>query len=212
MTTDTATAERHATGRADESAATTANSVASHDDNIARTPNKNWSILPRVLLLIIGLVILAAEILVAVRLGSASLSVEDVWDAVVSGVFQLPVEETFRKTFTVIFALRFPRVLLAVLAGAALATSGVVMQALLRNPLVSPFTLGVSPAAAFGAALTILVLSQRGISAPSQLVALGALVSALAVSALVLGLSKTRASSTATLLLLGIAMTQLFEA
>jgi iron complex transport system permease protein len=138
--------------------------------------------------------------------------VEDVWDAVVSGVFQLPVEETFRKTFTVIFALRFPRVLLAVLAGAALATSGVVMQALLRNPLVSPFTLGVSPAAAFGAALTILVLSQRGISAPSQLVALGALVSALAVSALVLGLSKTRASSTATLLLLGIAMTQLFEA
>ncbi|MDN6000430.1 FecCD family ABC transporter permease, partial [Bifidobacterium crudilactis] len=142
----------------------------------------------------------------------ASLSVEDVWDAVVSGVFQLPVEETFRKTFTVIFALRFPRVLLAVLAGAALATSGVVMQALLRNPLVSPFTLGVSPAAAFGAALTILVLSQRGISAPSQLVALGALVSALAVSALVLGLSKTRASSTATLLLLGIAMTQLFEA
>ncbi|MDN6272222.1 MAG: iron ABC transporter permease, partial [Bifidobacterium crudilactis] len=158
------------------------------------------------------LVILAAEILVSVRLGSASLSVEDVWDAVVSGVFQLPVEETFRKTFTVIFALRFPRVLLAVLAGAALATSGVVMQALLRNPLVSPFTLGVSPAAAFGAALTILVLSQRGISAPSQLVALGALVSALAVSALVLGLSKTRASSTATLLLLGIAMTQLFEA
>ncbi|MDN6235086.1 MAG: iron ABC transporter permease, partial [Bifidobacterium crudilactis] len=156
--------------------------------------------------------ILAAEILVSVRLGRASLSVEDVWDAVVSGVFQLPVEETFRKTFTVIFALRFPRVLLAVLAGAALATSGVVMQALLRNPLVSPFTLGVSPAAAFGAALTILVLSQRGISAPSQLVALGALVSALAVSALVLGLSKTRASSTATLLLLGIAMTQLFEA
>ncbi|MCI1217919.1 MAG: iron ABC transporter permease [Bifidobacterium crudilactis] len=212
MTTDTATAERHATGHVDESAATTANSLASHDDNINRTPNKNWSILPRVLLLIIGLVILAAEILVSVRLGSASLSMEDVWDAVVSGVFQLPVEETFRKTFTVIFALRFPRVLLAVLAGAALATSGVVMQALLRNPLVSPFTLGVSPAAAFGAALTILVLSQRGISAPSQLVALGALVSALAVSALVLGLSKTRASSTATLLLLGIAMTQLFEA
>jgi iron complex transport system permease protein len=174
--------------------------------------NKHWSILPKVLLLLAALIVLGGEILVSVKLGSANLSFADIWNAILSGVFQLPVDESFKKTFTIVFGLRLPRVLLAVLAGAALAISGVVMQALLRNPLVSPFTLGVSPAAAFGAALTILILSRRGISAPSHLVALGALLSALAVSALVLGLSRARASSTATLLLLGIAMTQLFEA
>ncbi|MCH4160759.1 MAG: iron ABC transporter permease [Bifidobacterium sp.] len=212
MSSDTALAEDHTQRRRDQSTTTTPRAAVSQAENTSPKSKKNWSVLPKVLLLIIGLIVLGAEIIVSVKLGSANLSLSDVWNAVVSGIFQLPVEETFKKTFTVVFALRFPRVLLAVLAGAALAISGVVMQALLRNPLVSPFTLGVSPAAAFGAALTILVLSQRGISAPSQLVALGALISALAVSALVLGLSKTRASSTATLLLLGIAMTQLFEA
>ncbi|MBN1107482.1 MAG: iron ABC transporter permease [Bacteroidales bacterium] len=57
----------------------------------------------------------------------------------------------------IIFNLRLPRILAAILSGAALSVSGVVMQSILRNPLGSPFTLGLSNAAAFGAALAVIL-------------------------------------------------------
>ena len=56
---------------------------------------------------------------------------------------------------TIILKSRLPRILMALITGISLAISGVIMQGLLRNPLVSPFTLGVSSAASFGAAMTI---------------------------------------------------------
>ncbi len=56
---------------------------------------------------------------------------------------------------TIIINERVPRTLLCLLTGVSLAAAGTVMQGLLRNPLVSPFTLGVSTAASFGAAITI---------------------------------------------------------
>ena len=84
------------------------------------------------------------------------------------------------------------------------------MQGLLRNPLVSPFTLGVSPAAAFGAALVITLAGTQQL--PAWATIAGAMVMALTVSAVVLGIATARRMAVATLLLLGIAMTQIFEA
>lgn len=55
----------------------------------------------------------------------------------------------------IILDIRLPRIVLAGLAGMALATSGATLQAVLRNPLVDPFILGISSGAAFGCALTI---------------------------------------------------------
>lgn len=55
----------------------------------------------------------------------------------------------------ILLNLRIPRVLLGFLAGAGLATAGVVMQALLRNPLATPFTLGVSSGASFGVVIAL---------------------------------------------------------
>src|SRR6187431_1192769 len=55
----------------------------------------------------------------------------------------------------IFFVARLPRVLAAALVGSALAAAGVVFQALLRNPLATPFTLGVSSGAALGAMLAI---------------------------------------------------------
>ncbi|MBQ9968144.1 MAG: iron ABC transporter permease [Oscillospiraceae bacterium] len=85
--------------------------------------------------------------------------------AVGVGSIQIPIAEILR-TFvgrgdplsrTAILNIRLPRVVAAVLVGAALASSGVVMQCVLRNPLASASTLGVSQGAAFGAALGIVV-------------------------------------------------------
>lgn len=61
---------------------------------------------------------------------------------------------------TVIFNIRLPRILLAMLVGAALSISGATLQGIFRNPLVSPFILGLSSGAAFGAALSIAVFPQ----------------------------------------------------
>ncbi len=61
-------------------------------------------------------------------------------------------------TTQIVMQIRMPRVLAALLAGFALSVSGAVMQSILRNPLASPFTLGISGAAAFGAAFAIVVL------------------------------------------------------
>ncbi len=57
----------------------------------------------------------------------------------------------------IVVGFRLPRIFLAILTGISLAVAGTVMQGLLRNPLVSPFTLGMSSAASFGAALAIVL-------------------------------------------------------
>lgn len=57
----------------------------------------------------------------------------------------------------IVTGFRLPRIFLAILTGASLAVAGAVMQGLLRNPLVSPFTLGLSSAASFGAAIAIVI-------------------------------------------------------
>ncbi|RCV48149.1 FecCD family ABC transporter permease [Marinitenerispora sediminis] len=165
----------------------------------------------RGLTLLLGVAVSLLAVGWCVTVGTSGATLADVWHAVRLSVFGGVLTAEFEQTFTIITNLRLPRALLAFAAGAALSLAGVVMQGLLRNPLVSPFTLGVSPAAAFGASLAILATGGAAGSA-SWLVVGSALAAALAVSALVLGLASARSMSTATLLLLGIALTQLFEA
>ncbi|MDY3339336.1 iron ABC transporter permease [Riemerella anatipestifer] len=64
-------------------------------------------------------------------------------------------EQEFSIANNIIFNIRFPRVLLTFMIGSALSSSGVVLQAVLRNPLVDSYILGISSAAAFGAALAM---------------------------------------------------------
>ncbi|MPV51451.1 iron chelate uptake ABC transporter family permease subunit [Pseudactinotalea sp. HY160] len=143
--------------------------------------------------------------------GSSGVSLPDaaraVWLRIAGGV----LEPDFAQTYGIIADLRLPRALLALTAGAGLSLAGAVMQGLLRNPLVSPFTLGVSPAAAFGASAAIL-LSGGALGGSSPVVMFSALIASGVVTLLVLGLASARKMAVATLLLLGIAMTQLFEA
>lgn len=111
----------------------------------------------------------------------------------------------------IFWQLRLPRVLAGFLAGAGLAIGGAAFQALFRNPLATPFTLGVAGGAAFGVALA----SRLGIGI--ALVGVGvnsaaALVGALLAVAVVWGLTHLRpAFSTMVLLLAGVAMSFFFS-
>jgi len=107
--------------------------------------------------------------------------------------------------------IRLPRVLTAFLAGAALAISGMVFQALFRNPLATPYTLGVSTGAALGAAVLIhlgLSFSMLGISGLS----IASFVGAMAAVSFVYFLSRLKRSfSAASLLLAGVAVNFFFS-
>ncbi len=111
----------------------------------------------------------------------------------------------------IFYKIRVPRVAAAFLAGAALATAGMAFQAMFRNPLATPFTLGVSSGAALGAALGIYLgatFSLIGIPGTSW----AALAGALAAIGLVYGLTRTRQGfSAATLLLAGVAVSFFFS-
>jgi len=108
--------------------------------------------------------------------------------------------------------LRIPRVLMAYLAGTALATSGMVFQAMFRNPLATPFTLGVSSGAALGAAIAILgswSFTFLGLSSVSLLAFAGAVTS---IGLVYLLTARSRqGSSTATMLLAGAAISFFFS-
>lgn len=69
----------------------------------------------------------------------------------------LGVEDATQLQLDIIWKIRFPRILIAISGGAALATAGALMQGSLGNPLVSPLTLGVASGAALGAALGIII-------------------------------------------------------
>lgn len=111
----------------------------------------------------------------------------------------------------IFWQLRLPRVCLAWLAGAGLAVAGMAFQALFRNALATPFTLGVSSGSAFGAALG-LRLGLGGVLFGLPGAGAGALIGGLAAIALVYGLTQLkRDSTTATLLLAGVAVNFFFS-
>jgi iron complex transport system permease protein len=103
------------------------------------------------------------------------------------------------------YDLHLPRALLGALAGLGLAASGVVLQAVLKNPLADPYTLGLSSGASVGAAVAIqLGLTGTGLAISGTFV--GALAGALATAALVYAIASTRDLAAETLLLAGVAM------
>lgn len=121
----------------------------------------------------------------------------------------------------ILLHVRLPRIVSAILAGMALAVSGSVMQILLRNPLASPYTLGISNAAAFGAALAIVFLGAGSAVQKSgdmfmvdnpYIVTLCAFIGSLIGLALILLIAKVRKSTPETIILAGVIISSLFGA
>lgn len=107
---------------------------------------------------------------------------------------------------------RLPYAVMALLVGAALALAGAEMQTILNNPLASPFTLGVSSAASFGASLAIVL----GVGLPfiggDWLVSINAFVFAFASALLLQAMTRVRGAGLETLVLFGIALVFAFNA
>lgn len=157
-------------------------------------------------LAIVGLLVAVfASFLVAVIVGPLDISIADVFNAV------FRPEQVDDQTQVVIRTLRLPAAVMAVLCGAALGLAGAQMQTILDNPLAEPFTLGISAAAAFGAALSI-VMGWTLIDNPQFNLALTAAISALIAVAIVALASVWRGATAESMILLGIALSFFFQA
>ena len=133
------------------------------------------------------LVILSGVLLLAILLSLRAGSYETPIGELIKGIFGL---STDRKINIVVRNNRLPRILTAILAGGGLGLAGCILQAVLRNPLASSSTLGVSQGATFGAAFAIVVL---GLGATDGFgIPLCAFVGSIAVALVILGLSKFR--------------------
>lgn len=111
----------------------------------------------------------------------------------------------------VIMLLRLPRIALAMLAGIGLAVSGAVMQSLTRNYLVSPFTLGISSAAAFGASMSIVF--GVGVFFQSEVGMIScAFIASCICGCIVYGISRYIGLNPSSIVLVGISLNYLFSA
>lgn len=155
---------------------------------------------------IAGLVVAVfASFLFAIIVGPLNISIADVFLAV------FRPDHVDEQTRVVIRTLRLPAAVMAVLCGAALGLAGGKMQTILDNPLAEPFTLGISAAATFGAALSI-VMGWTVIANPQFNLALTAAVSALLAVAIVAVASVWRGATAESMILLGIALSFFFQA
>ena len=111
---------------------------------------QKWGVLGVCLLL---LLLLCATIFWALGIGTVHLPAEAIWSAVgaqfASGT---PVDAPGKgPVHDIVWLLRLPRLLLAVAIGAGLSVCGVIMQAIVKNPLADPYILGISSGASLGA-------------------------------------------------------------
>ncbi len=167
-----------------------------------------YSALARRRKLILGGLLLAVilSLLTDVALGPARYS----WWEVVEAIISPSTGDLNRQV--IIWEIRLPIALLALVIGAALAIAGAEMQTILNNPMASPFTLGVSAAASLGAALALVLGVSLVPFAGPFLVAVNAFVFALLASAVIYLFSRLRGVTSETMVLLGIALVFLCNA
>ncbi len=158
-----------------------------------------------IILFLLPVILFAAGI--AASLGSANISVGEACTAFLHRFFPNYFASDWLAQ-TCVWDLRLPRILMAILAGTGLGVAGCIVQGVLRNPLASPYTLGISSGSGFGASLAI--LAGNGIAGGQYLVIGSAFIFALISSSIIIGIANRRGASPETMILAGIAMTCLF--
>lgn len=160
----------------------------------------------KIQMLTIVVVLLAISLVLDVSIGPGNFSFSTVLDVLMNR------ESHGIKLEVIIWDYRLPIAVTAVIVGAMLGISGALMQTLLNNPLAEPFTLGVSSAASFGAALAIVTGIGFVANVGSLLVTLNAFIFALGTCGLLLLLMRIKGVGTQAIILFGIAIFFAFNA
>ncbi len=143
---------------------------------------------------------------ISATLGSYPISISEVYSIILKCLVSNP-ESTEES---IVWNLRMPRILLAIIAGAGLASSGAMTQGILRNPLATPYTLGISSAAGLGAAIAIIL--SKGIFVGKYVIVGNAFLFSLIPTFIILTLARVKGATPETMILAGIAMMYIFSA
>lgn len=155
--------------------------------------------------MVLAAALLAAVMVADLMTGPSGLPLGAVLRAVLEGP-----DSPDRANATILWLIRMPQTLTGALVGASLGIAGLMMQTILGNPLASPFTLGFSASAGFGAALVILFGSALPVAEWIG-IPLAAFLSTLTACALVYALSRWRGAGAEMLALAGIAVLFFFQ-
>ncbi|MGG7057401.1 FecCD family ABC transporter permease [Clostridium nigeriense] len=155
---------------------------------------------------IILLIILFLSIGLSVTIGSVDISVKEVYQVILYKLFKIGNSSVSTGPIAdVVWLIRMPRIVLAIEVGAGLSVVGIVMQAIVKNPLADPYILGVSSGASLGATLSV-VLGVGSIFGSNSIGFMG-FIGAFSISILVLALSNIGGrSNSIKLLLAGMAL------
>ncbi|WP_432204809.1 FecCD family ABC transporter permease [Cetobacterium somerae] len=161
-------------------------------------------------LIVISIILIVIIGTIAVTVGSVNLSTIHVWKILTNKVFnkEIFIVEWKKSTEIIVWNLRAPRVILALLSGAGLSLVGILMQALTKNSLASPYILGISSGASTGAVVSIVLGSFLGISFSPGI---GAFVFGTFTAFLVFYLAGNGGYSSTKLVLIGVAVSSLFS-
>ncbi len=156
----------------------------------------------------VAVFILILCFLISLTIGRYNLKIDTILYLIKLKLFNEPMPNNLYSSYMVLWSVRLPRAIMALLVGVALTLSGTVFQGLFRNPLVSPDILGVSSGASFGAGIAILFLgnSTFAIQSFTLIFGLTAVFLAYQIS------RKSKSGSITTLVLSGIIISSLFSA
>ncbi len=160
----------------------------------------------RLIVLTLFVVALMVSLVLDVAIGPGNYSLAQIVNVL------LDPESEGKQLSIIIWDLRLPIALMAIVVGAMLAAAGAEMQTILNNPLADPFTLGISSAAAFGAALAIVLGEQWLVFGGSLLITASAFLFSLLTAWLLFMLTRFRGASSETMVLIGIALLFTFNA
>jgi len=163
-----------------------------------------------ILLVFLALIVTAV---VSISLGAGSPRLNEALQVIFSKVLPfLNIDPGPELTQTIVWTIRLPRIVLAIIAGAGLAAAGVTMQGVLRNPLVSSYVLGISSAAGFGAALaTVFGVGVIGLYGGYLLIG-NAFIFCVLAMIIVYFIARVRGMTSETVILAGVAVGFLFSA
>lgn len=152
------------------------------------------------------------SVILAVGFGSVDISAEQILRIIFSEVFRTEgVADLAKSTVDIVWNIRLPRIILALMVGMGLSMSGVVMQAVVKNSLADPYILGVSSGASLGATLAIM-LGVGSFLGPNY-VGIAACAAAFLSSLLVMSIANLRGrANPMKLIMSGVAVSSMFSA
>lgn len=182
------------------------------DDGYSIVEEYNASISRKVTLIIALAVSVFILMCFASTIGTGMVDTWDVpsiiWNHILGATYEYNSPEWWADYL--VWEVRMPRAIMAIVGGASLALCGAAVQSLMGNPLADPYTMGIASGAVFGASVAIICGFSFGSAIGTYGIAVNAFVFGLIPVAVVLGLSKLITLNPVTLILVGVAISQFF--